>query len=124
MIEAGDLDIREVWWIERNGERVGYLLARRAENILHVRDALLDDSVSIDDALFTLAKTCETTYVEATVYRARDIERLKRAGYYLATPDWSVFMMKTLSPEASLNEARARFGFETERFLISPLDVT
>jgi hypothetical protein len=42
----------------------------------------------------------------------------------VAQPTWDGFMIKSLVPEVSIEDARQLFGIGTDRFLISWLDVT
>lgn len=114
-------EIRVLW---QNDAPVGYALTSRGGPVLRIRDLLLRDGIGAAEAVAAVAAETRTAYVQVTASRPGDMTSLRRAGYRIAHPDWSAFMVKPLVPSASPEDARRLFGIGADRFLISWLDTT
>jgi hypothetical protein len=114
-------DIRLIW---ENDQPVGYALASVDQSILHVRDLVLGNRVNPAEAVAAVASRVRTAYVQVKISRPIEIAKFRRAGYQVSHPDWSAFMVKSLVPEVTVEEARNLFGIGTDQFLISWLDTT
>lgn len=114
-------DINILW---ENNQPVGYALASVDQSILYVSDLLLRNGVNPAEAIAAVASRVRTAYVQVKISRPVEIASLRQAGYQVAHPDWSAFMMKPLVPELTVEDARRLFGFTADRFLISWLDTT
>ena len=114
-------DILILW---ENNQPVGYALASEDRSILYVNDLLLRIGVNPAEAVAAVASRVRTTYVQVKINRPVEIASLRRAGYQVAHPDWSAFMLKPLVPEVTVEDAHRLFGIGTDRFLISWLDTT
>ncbi len=114
-------DIHLLW---ENDQPVGYALADVKQSILYVSDLLLRKGVNPAEAVAALASRMKTDFIQVKVSRPVEITRLRQAGYQVAHPDWSAFMVKPLVPEVTVEDARRLFGIGTDQFLISWLDTT
>lgn len=124
MVAAGEVDANEIWLLWDSSELAGYALARAAEAVLTVSDLLLRETTNVVEAVAALAQETPTPYVRVAATRPSEVASLRNAGYQLAQPDWSTFMIKPLSPRVTAEDARRLFGIGTDRFLISWMDTT
>jgi hypothetical protein len=76
------------------------------------------------EAVAAVTAQFQAAFVKVGITRPAEVASLRRAGYQVAQPSWEAFMIKPLSPELSVEEARQLFGIGTDRFLISSLDTT
>jgi hypothetical protein len=114
-------DICILW---QGQEPVGYALNRVDRGILKISSLLLCPEIEPIEAVAAIAAGIKTAYVQVSASRPDEILSLRRAGFRVAHPDWSAFMLKPLAPDASVEEARRLFGIGSDRFLISWLDTT
>lgn len=119
MVKLDDLCI--LW---ENDQPVGYALASVNQSILSVSSLLLRRGTDPAEAVAAIASRMRTTYVGVKASRPVEFSSLRRAGYQVAHPDWSAFMVKPLVPEVTVEDARHLLGIGTDRFLISWLDTT
>lgn len=113
-------DVQILW---ENDRPVGYALTSVDQSILYVRDLILKNGVNPGEAAASLASRLKTAYVHIKVSRPVEIASLRQAGYQIAHPDWSAFLVKPLAPDVTLQDARRIFGIGTDRFLISWMDM-
>lgn len=118
------LALSNIWILREGGTAVGYAIVDQSGSMLRISDIPLLHGVDISEAIAALATELRSDYVQVTVSRPSDITTLRKAGYYVAQPNWSAFMIKPLVPGATVEDARRLFGVGTDRFLISWLDVT
>lgn len=111
-----------IFWDNRNP--VGYALTSIEKGVLAVSDLVLKTGVDAAEALASLTACMKAAYVQVRLSRPVDIASLRSAGYQVAHPNWSAFMVKSLHPEIPVEEARHLFGIGTDRFQISWLDTT
>jgi hypothetical protein len=114
-------DIHILW---ENDHPAGYALASADQSILYISDLLLRKGVNPAEAVAAVASQVKTAYVQVKVSCQGEIASLRQAGYQVAYPDWSAFMVKPLVPELTVEDARRLVGIDTNRFLISWLDTT
>lgn len=114
-------DIRILW---ENDQPVGYALVSVDRSILYLSNLLLRKGVNPVEAVAAVAARVRTAFVQVKVSRPVEIVSLRQAGYQVAYPDWSAFMVKPLIPEVTAEDARRLLGIGTDRFLISWLDTT
>jgi GNAT superfamily N-acetyltransferase len=124
LVTTGDLAVDSVWLLWDGSEIVGYALAGISESVLLVDDLLIADDVYAASAITAIFKETAGLHVCLRINHAPMAASLHQAGYSPARPGWHTFMIKPLSPNVSVDDARALFGIDTERFLISPVDVT
>jgi GNAT superfamily N-acetyltransferase len=124
LVEIGDVGVNEVWLLWEGGELAGYALARVSESVLTVSDLLLREGLEAAAAVAALARQTYAPYVRVSVNRPSEVASLRRAGYGIADPTWGTFMVKPLTPDVTVDEARGLFGIGTERFLLSWMDIT
>jgi ribosomal protein S18 acetylase RimI-like enzyme len=124
LVATGELPANSVWLLWDGSELAGYAIARNSESVLPVDDLLAADDGYTASAIAAIIKETAATYVCLRINHPRMPASLRAAGYPPARPGWSTFMIKPLTPDVSVEEARALFGIGTERFLISALDVT
>ena len=124
MIEIGEVNANEVWLLLDGGKLIGYALARVVETVLRVSDLLLCEGIDAAEAIAAITHESSADYVRASVNRPSDIASLRRAGFQLALPDWSTFMIKPLTPDVTIEEARRLLGIGTNQFLMSWMDTT
>ena len=113
-----------IWILRENNTIVGYAIAQTDNNQLIISNIVLQKDIDITEAISAVIVEVKSPNVQVKVSRPVEITNLKHAGYYVAYPDWSSFMIKPLVPEISISDARQHFGIGTNQFLISWLDVT
>jgi GNAT superfamily N-acetyltransferase len=119
-----EVALENIWILWNGSQPVGYALARVDRGILKISDMLLQMGMDAVEAVAALTACFKTAYVQVTISRPVDMNSLRMAGYQVAHPNWSAFMVKPLLPEVSADDARRLFGIGTDRFLISWLDTT
>jgi GNAT superfamily N-acetyltransferase len=124
LVATGDLVADSVWLLWDGDEIAGYALARVSESILTVDDLVMADDAHAAGAITALARETSAVYVRLRFNQPSMAASLRRGGYPPAFPGWDTFMIKPLLPSVSVDDACAFFGIATERFLISPVDVT
>ena len=118
------VNLDDIWILWENSEPIGYVFAYKKNLILHINIQLLRIGVDPIEAIAALVFKIKTPYVQVILSRPSDIARLRAAGWLVAHPNWDAFMIKPLTPEVSIDDARNLFGIGTDRFLISWLDTT
>jgi len=118
------LSLDSVWVLWDNEQPVGYALEEANKTMLNISDLALLNEIDAAEAVAALATKFKSDYVQVTVSRPAAIASLRAAGYRIAHPNWSAFMVKPLVPEVSLESAQQLFGIGTDQFLISWLDET
>lgn len=118
------IELEDIWVVWENSEAVGFVFARKEDPILKIEFQLLRADVHAADVIAAVASSLKTSYVYVTMSRPSDIASLQRAGWQVAHPTWSAFMVKPLVDGVTAEDARHLFGIGTDRFLISWLDVT
>lgn len=118
------VNLDDIWIVSENTANVGYVFARKNNSVLQVNVQLLRTDIDTTEAVAAVVSKLKTSYVQVTVSRPADIASLQRAGYLVAHPNWSAFMVKPLVPNMTVDDARRLFGIGTDRFLISWLDTT
>lgn len=116
--------LEEIHILWENNQPVGYALASVDQSILNVSNLVLRSGVSPAEAVAAVVSLVRTGYVRVKISRPVEIASLRRAGYQVAHPDWSAFMLKPLIPEVTVEEARWHYGIGMDRFMISWLDTT
>jgi GNAT superfamily N-acetyltransferase len=115
---------QEIWVLWENNAVVGYAFARKEKSILLINVQVLRTDISAAEAIAAIACELNALYVQVTTSRPSDMDSLRHAGWQVAHPDWSAFMIKPLLPDLTAEDARRLFGIGTDRFLISWLDTT
>ncbi len=124
LVETRNLDADEVWLLFDQSQLAGYALARISDQLLQVTDLSLVESNDTAAAIVALARELPVAYLQVRVNHPSEAECLQQAGFPPPRPDWGTFMLKPLTSDVTTNDAIRLFGFGTERFLISWLDVT
>jgi GNAT superfamily N-acetyltransferase len=112
-----------VWILWENKRLVGFAVAQSNKTVLNIRSLFLLHNTEITEAVAALVAEMKTTYVIVNVSRPADIAGLRRSGYQIIHPNWDAFMLKTLIPDVTIEDARTLFGIGTDRFSISLLDM-
>ena len=118
------VNLDDIWILWENKEPVGYVFANKKNLMLQINIQLLRTGIDVIEAIAALVFEFKTTYVQVTLSRPSDIARLRSAGWQVAHPNWDAFMVKPLTAEVTMEDARHLFGIGTDRFLISWLDTT
>lgn len=119
-----NLNPSDIWILRENNNVVGYALAQTDNILLTISNIALRLGINITEAISAVAAELKSSYVKVKVSRPVEMKSLGRAGYDVAHPNWGSFMIKSLIPELSIEDAMHHFGIGTDRFLISWLDVT
>lgn len=119
IVNPGDL-----WILLENNHPIGYAVVHAKQTMLSIRNLTLQAGRDAAEAVAAIAAVLKSAYVQVKISRPVEMASLRGAGYHVAHPDWSGFMVKPLVPEVSADDARRLFGIGTDRFLISWLDVT
>jgi len=122
--ERGYLPAQSLWLLSDRDGPVGYAVANNTRSVLKINNLLLFEWVDPVLAVTALAHQCEAAYTRVRVDYLRDTVRYVRAGFRLAERDWGVFMVKPLTPQVTIDDFRSLYGVDTDRFLISYIDVT
>jgi GNAT superfamily N-acetyltransferase len=117
------VSLEDVWIVWENSEPVGFVFAQREDLLLKINIQLLRMDIDAVEAVASFASKLKTSYVQVTMSRPSDIASLQRAGWQVAHPTTSTFMVKSLVDDVTAEDARRLFGIGTDRFLISWLDV-
>jgi GNAT superfamily N-acetyltransferase len=118
------VSLEDVWILWQNARPAGYALAHQKRTLLHISSLCLSIEISIVEAIAAVASQVKSDYVRVDASRPVEFESLLQAGWRVARPSWSAFMVKSLVPVLSVEGARHLFGIGTDRFLISWLDMT
>jgi len=116
--------VEDIHILYENDQPVGYALVSTDPSSLYVNDMLLRKGVNPAEAVAAIASGVKTAYVRVKVSRPVEFASFRQAGYLVACPDWSAFMVKPLVPEVTADDARRLLGVGTDQFLISWLDTT
>ena len=115
--------VEDLWILFENNQMVGYALARLNKSILEISSLLLASYIEPTEAVAAVVSKIKSQYVKVKITRPVEISSLQCAGYQVAHPTWGAIMMKPLTPELSIEDARQLYGIGTDRFLMSWLDV-
>lgn len=118
------VSLADIWVLRESDQVVGYALAHSDHDLLDISNLTLRQETSPVEAIAAITAVVRAAYVQVTLSRPVEISSLRVAGYQVAQPTWDGFMIKSLVPEVSAEEARRLFSIGTDRFLISWLDVT
>jgi GNAT superfamily N-acetyltransferase len=123
-VAADDIGRKDVWLVWKNGDLVGYALARRVDTVLSVYSLLLEAGVEAAEAVAAIANKVNVSFLRVRVDHEHVAASLRRAGYPPVRERWGVFMIKSLLPQVSPDAAFRLLGIGSERFLISQIDLT
>jgi GNAT superfamily N-acetyltransferase len=118
------VNLEDIWILWENNAVVGYVFARKEKSMLLISVQVLRMDVNAAEAIAAIASELKAPYVQVGINRPSDIDSLRDAGWQVAHPDWGAFMIKPLTPNVTIEDARRLFGIGTDRFLISWLDTT
>ncbi len=119
-----NVSLEDIWILWKNEQPVGYALAHVDKAMLKITNLLLRYGIDATEAIAAVVARVKTAYVQVRISRPSEIASLQRAGYQIAHPNWNAFMVKSLTPQVTVDDARFLFGIGTDQFLISWLDVT
>jgi len=123
MVKTGELDEGQLWLISRRQEVLGYAIANCSEGVLTVRDLVLKDAEP-DVAVAALLSALPAPYVHVLSHLPSHAASLQRAGYLVSRTSWGTFMLRPLTADNTVEDARRLMAIGTDRFMISPLDTT
>lgn len=118
------VNVDDIWVAWENHEPVGFVFARKEDLLLKINIQLLRVDIDAVEVVAAVTSNLKASYVQVTMSLPSHIVGFQRAGWQLAHPTWSAFMVKPLLPEVTAVDARHLFGIGTDRFLISWLDIT
>jgi len=118
------VDLSDLWILKENGHPIGYAFVHTDQSMLKISNLTLKLGVDATEAVAAVTAELKSSYVQVKITRPIEIASLRRAGYQVAHPTWGAFMVKSLTPDVTVEDARRHFGIGTDRFLISWLDVT
>ena len=118
------VELADIWILWENRHMVGYALAHADPTLLAISNLALQQGIDAAEAVAAVAAELKSAYVQVRISRPVERLSLRSAGYHVASPSWSSFMVKPLVPDVTYEDARRLFGIGTDHFLISWLDVT
>ncbi len=118
------LNLTDIYVLWDNKRPVGYALTQPDKVMVSITELLLEKEYDLVEAVAAVVAILKGDYVRVAVNLPGAVSRFRKAGYLVAHPNWSAFMIKPLVPEVTVEDARRLFGIGTDRFLISWLDVT
>ncbi|MBW7881384.1 MAG: GNAT family N-acetyltransferase [Caldilineaceae bacterium] len=124
LVATGELGAGSVWLVWQRNRAVGYILADAAPPLLTVHNILLVEETDAGAALAALAHELDTPYLQVRVDQPPMADSLRSALCPAEWASWSTFMVKPLTPEVTVEDARRLFGVDAQRFLCSAFDIT
>ncbi len=118
------VSLDDIWILEENNRPIGYALAHLNKSMLEISCLLVPAGIDTTEAVAAVAARLQASYVKVKITRPTEVASLKRAGFQVAQPTWGAFMLKPLTPDVTVEDARKLFGIGTDRFLVSWLDMT
>jgi GNAT superfamily N-acetyltransferase len=118
------VNLENIWILWEYSEPVGYVFVNKKDLMLHISIQILRMGIKATESIAAIVNEFKISYVQVNMNRPSDIASFRSAGWQVAHPNWDTFMVKPLIPEVTLEDTRRLFGFGTDRFLISWLDVT
>jgi len=118
------MGVDDLWLVWDEAELAGYAHAKVVETVLVVEDLILAETVNPGQALEALAREAGATYIQVKVSQPSQLASLRQAGFQIAQPHWSAFMVKPLALGVTVNDFRHLFEVGSERFMISRNDIT
>jgi hypothetical protein len=82
--------------------------------VLTVRNLLLSEGGASAEAVSALAQSSSIEYMRVRVDQSSIVASFRQAGYPPMRVEWSTFMIKPLTFDTSVDEARRLFGIDTE----------
>lgn len=119
-----EVSLDDVWVLYQNDQPIGYAITQVDKDMLKISTLLLQDGVDATEAVAAVIAELKTPFVQVKTNRPNETTSLGRAGYQVAHPDRDAFMLKSLVPGVTVDDASRLFGIGTDRFLISWLDTT
>jgi hypothetical protein len=110
------VNLDDIWIVWENKEPVGYVFARKDNLLLKVNFQLLRMDIDTMEVIAAVVSEIKAAYVQVTMSRPSDIASAQRAGWRVAHPSWDAFMVKPLTPDVTIEDARRLFGIGTDRF--------
>lgn len=124
MVQLGDFELKDVWLVSRDDLPVGYAVTRLSGKVLSVSELLLDEGVGTPAAISALVHAVHGEYVQVRLNHPGDIPGIPEDVFSAAKPAWGMFMIKPLIPGLTVGNASHLLGIDSDRFLLSALDVT
>jgi GNAT superfamily N-acetyltransferase len=118
------VSLEEIWIIKENQRALGFAIVQADRTLLTIRNLALQRGLHPLEAIAAVAAEIRSSFIRVTTSRPIEINSLRHAGFHVAQPSWSSFMIKPLTPGLTVEDARSLFGIGSDRFLISWLDVT
>ena len=118
------VNLDDIWILEKNNHALGYAFAHQNKLTLDISCLLIPDEIDVTEAVAAVVAQFHAAYIKVKITRPVEVARLTRAGFQIAQPTWGAFMIKPLTPEVTIHDARQLFGIGMDRFLISWLDIT
>jgi GNAT superfamily N-acetyltransferase len=118
------VSLADLWILQENNRPLGYAIARADETLLSISNLTLQHGVDAAEAVAALAAELKSEFIQVVISRPVEMAGLRQAGFHVAHPTYSSFMVKPLVPDVTFADARRLFGIGSDRFLISWLDVT
>jgi len=118
------VDVNDIWILYESGHPVGYAFVHVDQSMLKISNLTVKFGVDAAEAVAAVTAELKSSNVQVKITRPIEIASLRRAGYQVAHPTWDAFMVKSLVPDVTVDDARHLFGIGTDRLLISWLDLT
>ena len=126
LVDIGDvMGIDNLRILRLHNEVVGYAVVRPSETVFKVDDIFLRDDINIMGATAVLLQETQAPYVQITMNNhSPHLELLRQSGFQVTDSTWDVVMAKSLTAELNDNDLRRLLGVDSNRFLMSWMDVT
>lgn len=116
--------LSDIWILRANNRLAGYALTELHPGLLKVTSLALHPEADAAEAVAALAAVVRSAHVQVKISRPCEIAALRQAGYHVAHPTWSAFMVKPLAADVTYADAQRLFAIGSDKFMISWLDVT
>ena len=120
---AGYLATHNLWLLWHDDELVGYAAASTAQSTLRIANLLLSEGIDPVVAVAALVHEQDAAYVHVRVDHRANLASYLHADFRLAERGWEAFMVKPLTAASTVEQFRTLFRVNSDRFLMSYLDV-
>lgn len=118
------INLEDIWILRANNRPVGYAITHADKTMLTISTLTVYPDIDAAEAVAAVAAARRASYIQVKISRPVEMASFQRAGYYVANPNRSGFLIKPLVPEVSAQDAYQLFGIGSDQFLISWLDIT
>lgn len=115
--------VEALWLFWEDDEPVGYATTSDSTNVLRIATLLLSDQIDPVPAVVALLDEIAASYVQLAIDHPGYLPVFLEAGFRVVDKAGETFMVKALQESMTADDFRHLYGLDSDRFLISCLDV-